>query len=255
MPRTQSITHVSFDGDGLGRVLSVRFARSADADSGRGNGRTALPPERPTLTIEVRTRDVQQAEALALGRRGDLVFTVGPTEAGQEDRQVTLADAMFVVLDVQYEQAAPAVAVLRFEAECDWPPGEGGEILPEPVESTVDEEELFASGPSGLLVGSWTRRLLRRELPGLDGEVVVDLGLRGRPLTQIGRLSAHSPLAFHSMLESIARFQDGRPHSLLDRHNTFYRNVLMLSFELTTPVTAGPDGLWADYRIEYLQLP
>lgn len=119
---------------------------------------------------------------------------------------------------------------------------------------TLDGQPLFSSGPCELTPLSWHRRLLRRELPGLNGEIVLDLGVRGRLLRQTGRLQASSAFDLNGLLRLIVAFQDGRAHTLVDNHGITYPDVLVTSFELTTPLTAGR-GFWADYRMEYLQLP
>lgn len=118
----------------------------------------------------------------------------------------------------------------------------------------LDDLDLFASGPSDLRAGTWERRLLRRGLPGLDGECVLDFGLRGRPLHQAGRLQAPDAAALHALADAIAAFQDGRPHTLTDNHGRSREGVLLVRFEAATPVALGR-GAWMDYRIEYLQLP
>jgi hypothetical protein len=119
---------------------------------------------------------------------------------------------------------------------------------------TLDGLDLFSSGPCELIAGSWQRELLRRGLPGVDGEVVLDLGARGRSLRQTGRLQAVGAAELGAMADAIACVQDGGVHTLVDHHGCTYANVLLREFELTTPVAAGR-GIWVDYAIEYVQLP
>ena len=52
-------------------------------------------------------------------------------------------------------------------------------------------QHLFDSGPHSLLPGPWQRCTQRRGFAGLDGEILLDLGLRSRQLTQAGRLQAY----------------------------------------------------------------
>lgn len=54
--------------------------------------------------------------------------------------------------------------------------------------STLDGQDLFGSGPHRIRAGSWRRRVDRRAFPGLDGELILDMGMRSRNTLQEGRL-------------------------------------------------------------------
>lgn len=120
--------------------------------------------------------------------------------------------------------------------------------------STLDGKALFASGPHEIVPGSWQRQQIRRSIPGRDGEQVIDLGGRGRAIRQTGRLQAGDAAALQGLIHDIAGFQDGCVHTLVDNHGLEYASVILQSFELTTPIAVGRCA-WADYKIEYLQLP
>lgn len=120
--------------------------------------------------------------------------------------------------------------------------------------SSLDGQNLFASGPHTFRLGPWERRLERRALPGLTGEVVIDLGVRGRAIHQAGRLCAANRQALQAVLSAVEASLDGRTHTLVDGHGQSYGAVMLEQFELTGPIRQGR-GFWCDYACRYLQLP
>jgi hypothetical protein len=120
--------------------------------------------------------------------------------------------------------------------------------------SSYDGDSLFDSGPHALRFGPWQRSMQRRGFAGVNGELLLDLGLRSRKLTQTGRLQGESPLALHAQLEAISAHSDGATHTLVDNYGQQHPDVILERFETTTPVQRGR-GFYCDYLIEYLQLP
>ena len=119
--------------------------------------------------------------------------------------------------------------------------------------SSLDGQDYFGSGPHTIRPAVRERAILRRSLPGLDGELVIDLGRRSRPIVQAGRLQAETAQQLAALTDSIEQLCDGRLHTLIDNHGTFYRQVLVESFEPTTPLSRGR-GFWCDYTLRYRQL-
>lgn len=120
--------------------------------------------------------------------------------------------------------------------------------------STLDGQHLFDSGPHTLRPLSWQRQLERRSFAGLDGELVLDMGMRSRQIVQQGRLQAQTAEILQAQLAAIEAFQDGLTHALTDNHNVSYSKVLLESFEPATPLNRGR-GFWCDYTLTYRQLP
>ncbi|MGC9455372.1 MAG: hypothetical protein ACP5HU_10985 [Phycisphaerae bacterium] len=112
----------------------------------------------------------------------------------------------------------------------------------------------FASGPHSIRPGSWRRSQVRRGFAELDGELVIDNGLRGRCIEQTGRLVASSASQLHALIGEIEELIDGRTHTLIDNHGHVYSNVMLESFEPRTPLRKGR-SYWCDYVARYLQLP
>jgi len=120
--------------------------------------------------------------------------------------------------------------------------------------SLLDGNDLFSSGPDSVRPESWQRSVLHRGFPGLDGELMVDMGLRSRLIVQTGRLQGGSSAAVSALISQIETQIDGQTHTLTDNHGRVFNSVLVETFKLTTPVKLGR-GFWCNYRIVYRQLP
>jgi hypothetical protein len=122
MHRYGRIECMSFGQTALPLPLSVRIGRVADVAPARGQNdafATSVQMTAPRLTAEVRIRGTAVAEALTPGEQDTLTFTIAPTESGQSGRSVALAGAVLTAVELAYEQAGLATAVLRFVAEAD----------------------------------------------------------------------------------------------------------------------------------------
>ncbi len=120
--------------------------------------------------------------------------------------------------------------------------------------TTLDGQNLFGSGPHAVQAGPWERELQRRSFSGVDGELILDMGLRSRPIIQTGRLQAASATEVHGAISQIETFLDGKTHTLVDNHGQTYDGVILEAFEPTTPVRRGR-GFWCEYKAGYRQLP
>ena len=120
--------------------------------------------------------------------------------------------------------------------------------------STLDEQDLFGSGPHRICFGAWQRAFQRREFPGLDGELILDMGVRPREISQEGRLQAATAAALESLVNEIEELNDGRLHALVDNYGQVHNYVLVERFEPSTPFLRGRN-LWCEYRLCYRQLP
>ena len=120
--------------------------------------------------------------------------------------------------------------------------------------SSLDEQDLFGSGPHSIRTGSWERSLQRRGFAGVDGELVLDMGLRSRLISQNGRLQAVSAPTLRTLMSQIEAFVDGQLHALVDNHSHIYARVLIEHFEPTTSIRRGR-RFWCEYSVRYRQLP
>ncbi len=122
MGRYSRIESVTFGQTSLPLPLSVRLSRRTEAMPSASNNDifvTSVQVDPVMVAAEVRFRDTSAAEGLSLGQQGDLSFTTGPTQSGQAPREITLAGAVLVAVDLMYEQGAVATATAKFVAEAD----------------------------------------------------------------------------------------------------------------------------------------
>ena len=118
MSRFTRIEEVRFGGRVISLPLSVRLGRRSEAIPGMGDGDllpSAIQIGSVTILVEVRVRDCQAAEELSLGDQGQLRLVMRSSD-GQRCRQITLACAVLTASEIQYEQHAPASALLKFAA-------------------------------------------------------------------------------------------------------------------------------------------
>jgi len=120
--------------------------------------------------------------------------------------------------------------------------------------SSFDGQDLFGSGPHSIRPDGWERQLQRRGFAGVDGELVLDLGLRSRAIQQTGRLQGASAAAVAALVAAIEAYQDGQVHELTDDHGRTYSSAILEQFQATTPIRRGR-GYWCDYAAVYRQLP
>lgn len=120
--------------------------------------------------------------------------------------------------------------------------------------SSLDAQDIFASGPHSFRPAAWQRKIETRSFPGLAGTLLVDMGIAGRTIHQAGRLCAPTHAALVAIIDAIEAFHDAQTHTLIDNHAQTYQPVLMEHFELSTPIQRG-NGFWCDYTCRYLQLP
>jgi len=113
---------------------------------------------------------------------------------------------------------------------------------------------LFSSGPCTFELGAWRRETIHRGFPGVIGEMVFDLGLRGRPILQKGRLQSTTAQGVHDLLAALAAKDDAQLHTLQDHDGQVYTKILLESFQPVGPVQTGRN-VTCDYTISYLQLP
>jgi len=120
MARHARIVSATFDGLPLGLAMTMRLSRSSKPAALRGDNdafATSVQADETAVTAELRIRDTAAAESLAVGQRGVLAITVGPTEADQPARTITLTAAVLVSVELDYQQTSMATATLRFAVQ------------------------------------------------------------------------------------------------------------------------------------------
>jgi len=120
MDRYVRIQSATFDQTELPLPISVRLSRRSEIEVAGGDNDsfiTSVQLGQPIIAADVRIRGTSAAEGLSLGDKGTLSFTVGPARHGQPPKTIHLDGAVLQAVELTYEQAAMAVATLRFIAE------------------------------------------------------------------------------------------------------------------------------------------
>jgi hypothetical protein len=118
---------------------------------------------------------------------------------------------------------------------------------------TLDSQMLFDEQAWEISSGSFNRDSIERTVPGLDGVLSIDLGLRGRKIRQTGTLRAKSRMQLDERISKIAAYIDGMTHSLITNSGHEFLNLRMDSFKTGVEHIDGT-GIIVDYEIVYSQL-
>lgn len=118
---------------------------------------------------------------------------------------------------------------------------------------TLDTKVLFDEQALEINADSFSRDSFKRTIPGLNGVLSIDLGLRGRKIKQAGTLRAKSRTQLDERISKIAAFMDGDTHTLTSNTGREFTNLRMDSFK-TGKEHANGTGIVIDYEIIYTQL-
>jgi hypothetical protein len=116
---------------------------------------------------------------------------------------------------------------------------------------TIDDEVIFEQDVE-LEIKSFQRAACQRSAAGLDGQVNIDLGLRGRKLVQKGRLLAESQTELQKKIDEINRLFDGSLHTLKCCDERIFENLLIEDFS-AGPFIRGGAQTSCQYNITYIQ--
>jgi hypothetical protein len=121
------------------------------------------------------------------------------------------------------------------------------------MKATLDAQMLFDEQTLEIRAESLSRDSTERIVPGLDGVLSIDLGLRGRKIRQTGTLRAKSRTQLDERISKITAFIDGNTHTLITDSGRKFTNLRMDSFKTGTEHVDGI-GIVVDYEITYKQL-
>lgn len=144
----------------------------------------------------------------------------------------------------------PPTAAVTFEVRCHFEDASESPL----TGSSFAGADLFSSGPHEFRPLAWSRGVQRRSFAGVDGELVLDLGIRSREVLQTGRLHADSDAALTALIAAIEAAADGQPHALADNRGQTYPRAILERFQLAGPRRQSR-GVVCDYEITYRQLP
>jgi hypothetical protein len=121
------------------------------------------------------------------------------------------------------------------------------------MKATLDAQMLFDEQTLEITADSFCRDSIERAVPGLNGVLSIDLGLRGRKIRQAGTLRATSRIQLEEKITTILTFMDGDTHTLITGSGREFANLRMDSFKTGTENADGT-GIVTDYEIIYTQL-
>jgi len=104
-----------------------------------------------------------------------------------------------------------------------------------------------------LEIDSWRRDSVDRSIGGLDGLLSVDLGCRGRKLTQSGILRAASKQSLIQTVDAISNLMDGQTYTMISGDGRNFEELRIDSFEVEQTDYSGR-GVCCDFEIKYTQL-
>jgi hypothetical protein len=119
--------------------------------------------------------------------------------------------------------------------------------------TTLDGKYLFDEQNLEVLPQALGRKSVERSVPGLDGVLSIDLGMRSRKIRQVGVLRGGSGLKLNERISAISAYMDGDTHTLVTAGGQEFRNLRMDTLEIRKASASG-GGAAADYEIVYTQL-
>lgn len=120
MARYQHIRSACFDGLAIGHVESVHLLRIGQAmllGSDAARFLDSVQCAAVETRVEIRSHDIDLAEALSIGQLGQIELEVGPASSGQTGRVVRVSGAVLQSIELDYPRARPPQVVLRFVVE------------------------------------------------------------------------------------------------------------------------------------------
>ena len=121
------------------------------------------------------------------------------------------------------------------------------------MNTTLDSQAVFDQQDLKIEAGSFTRDSIERAVPGLDGVMTIDMGQRGRKVTQTGTLRGKSRVHMDDRISAISNFMDGDTHTLITGDGREFVNLRMDTFKVKNERLEGA-GIVVDYEITYTQL-
>jgi hypothetical protein len=120
------------------------------------------------------------------------------------------------------------------------------------MKTVLDEKTIFSEAPFELEVRSHRRGVIQRVAAGLDGQVSIDLGLRGRKIVQKGVLRARGQTELQQQINAVNKLIDGNLHVLRCPDGRIFENLLIEEFQ-TGQIVSGGANVNCEYHITYTQ--
>jgi len=120
------------------------------------------------------------------------------------------------------------------------------------MKAVLDNVIIFNEDYFGLETKSFQREVVQRSAAGLDGQVSIDLGLRGRKLVQKGQLRAKNQAELQERIDEINGLIDGNEHILKSPDGKVFEHLVIENFQTDSFVFGGTQAS-CKYQITYMQ--
>lgn len=120
------------------------------------------------------------------------------------------------------------------------------------MKAAIDDKTIFSEAPFELEIKSCQRSTIQRAATGLDGQVSIDLGLRGRKIVQKGVLRARGQTELQQQIDAMNELIDGNLHVLKCPDGRIFENLLIEEFQ-TGQIVSGGAHVNCEYHITYTQ--
>ncbi|MBU1259991.1 MAG: phage tail family protein [Planctomycetes bacterium] len=120
------------------------------------------------------------------------------------------------------------------------------------MKAVLDDKVFFSETVFALEVKSPQRDIIQRSAAGLDGQVNIDLGFRGRKIVQKGELRARNQAELQKQIDEINGLIDGKLHILKCPDGRIFENLLIDEFQTGSSVTGGAH-ICCKYKLTYTQ--
>ncbi len=120
------------------------------------------------------------------------------------------------------------------------------------MKALLDNEIFFDEESFELEIKSPQRKIIQRSAAGLDGQVSIDLGLRGRKFIQKGVLRAGNQMQLEQQIDAIDKLVDGNSHILKCSDGKIFESLLIEEFQTGSLITGGAHTS-CQYQITYKQ--
>lgn len=120
------------------------------------------------------------------------------------------------------------------------------------MKAVLDDKVFFSETVFALEVKSPQRDIIQRLAAGLDGQVNIDLGFRGRKIVQKGELRARNQAELQKQIDEINGLIDGKLHILKCPDGRIFGNLLIDEFQTGSSITGGAH-ICCKYKLTYTQ--
>ncbi|HIJ67794.1 MAG TPA: hypothetical protein HPP87_09565 [Planctomycetes bacterium] len=114
-------------------------------------------------------------------------------------------------------------------------------------------DDIIGFEQTELSIGSWRRASIERAAAGVDGSVLIDLGIRARGIVQKGLLRAPSRASLLAKVDFVRDNQDGASHTMQTEAGEYFEDMCITNVKAGF-IDFGGSGASCEIEISYVQL-